>query len=167
MGAQRPVVTYDQARFTIDADVRRCWAPIGSKPTVFKNGSKRAINIGGAYSSTGEFYFYKMHYQVKEEVLQNMKLLRMKFPDMYLLLDKATWNKNKMVMNYLERNSIPYDFFPTGASDMNPTEECWNQTRANNTANKSYNSENELFDNLKSYWKSQPFKHKLLNYLDY
>lgn len=96
-----------------------------------------------------------------------MKLLRMKFPDMYLLLDKATWNKNKTVMSYLERNDIPYDFFPTGASDVNAVEECWNQTRANVTANKSYNSEKGLFDNLKSYWESKPFKHNLLNYLDY
>jgi transposase len=161
------IVTYDQAKFTIDADIRRCWAPIGSKPIVFRNGSKKSISVGGAYSSTGEFHFYKMPYQLKETVLQNIKLLRMKFPNMYLLLDKATWNKNKLVAGYLERNNIPYDFFPTGASDMNPTEECWNITRANVTANKTFNSEKELFQNLKSFWDKQPFKHNVLNYLDY
>ncbi len=161
------IVSYDQARFTLDADVRRCWAPIGSKPIVFKNGSKKAINIGGAYSSTKEFYFYKMKYQTKEEVLWNIKLLRMKYPKMFLILDKAPWNKNKTVMRYLERNNIPYMFFPTGASDLNPTEFCWKLSRDNVTSNISHNSEEQLFNNLVSYWDKQLFKHNLLNYLSY
>ena len=97
MGPDITPVIYDQARFTLDADIRRCWAPVGSKPIVYKNGSKVAINIGGAYSSTYEFFYYKMPYQVKEEVLWNIKLLRMKFPKMFLLMDRATWNNNKMV----------------------------------------------------------------------
>ena len=128
-------VTYDQARFTLDADVRRCWAFKGSQPIVYKNGSKKAINIGGAYTSTNEFNYFKMKYQIKEEVLWNIKLLRMKYPKMLFLLDKATWNKNKTVIGYLERNNIPYMFYPTGASDLNATEECWKHTRENVTAN--------------------------------
>lgn len=84
---------------------------------------------------------------------------------MFLLLDKATWNKNKMVIGYLERNHIPYMFYPTGASDLNAAEECWKQTRENVTANKSHNSEKELYKNLASYWGKNPFKHNLLNYL--
>ena len=167
MGRKIVVVTYDQARFTLDADVRSCWAPIGSKPIVYKNGSKKAINIGGAYSSTGEFFFHKMGWQTKEEVLWNIKLLRMKFPNMLLLLDKAPWNKNKSVIGYLERNGIPYMLYPTGASDLNATEFCWKLTRENVTSNYSHDSEKELFENLKSYWNKKPFKHNLLNYLDY
>ena len=108
-----------------------------------------------------------MEWQTKEEVLWNIKLLRMKFPNMLLLLDKAPWNKNKTVIGYLERNDIPYMLYPTGASDLNATEFCWKLTRENVTANISHNSEEELFGNLKSYWEKEPFKHKLLNYLDY
>ena len=160
-------VTYDQARFTLDADIRRCWAPIGSKPIVFKNGSKRAINVGGAYTSTNEFHFYKMKYQTKEEVLWNIKLLRMKYLKMFILLDKATWNKNKSVIGYLEKHCIPYMFYPTGTSDLNATEFCWELTRDNVTSNVSHNSEKQLFENLASYWNKQPFKHNLLNYLSY
>lgn len=161
------IVTYDQARFTLDADVRRCWAVKGSTPIVYKNGSKKAVNIGGAYTSIGKFYPYKMGYQVKEEVLKNIKRLRAKIRRMFLILDKATWNKNKLVMGYLESNNIPYMFLPTGASDMNPTEECWKQTRENVTANTTHNSEKELLRSLKSYWKKQPFKHNMLNYLSH
>jgi len=161
------VVTYDQARFLLNADTRRCWAPIGSKPVVYQNGSKEAINIGGAYASTHEFHFYEMPYQVKEEVLWNIKLLRMRYPNMLLLLDKATWNKNKLVMGYLERNNIPYMFFPTGAPDLNPTEECWRQTRENVTANYSCSTKDQLRQNLRSYWEQQPFQHNVLNYLNY
>ena len=77
MGNKIIPIAYDQARFTLDADVRRCWAFKGTKPIVYKNGSKKAINVGGAYTSTGEFFFYKMKWQIKEEVLWNIKLLRM------------------------------------------------------------------------------------------
>ena len=83
---------------------------------------------------------------------------------MLLLLDKASWNKNKLVKWYLEENKIPYMFFPTGASDLNPVEECWRQTRDNVTYI-SHNSEKELSENLENYWTSQPFRHNVLNYL--
>ena len=106
-----------------------------------------------------------MEKQVKETILENMKLLHRSFPKMFLLLDKATWNKNNLVMNYLETRNIEYMFFPTGASDINPVEECWKQTRDNITANTSHNSEKQLLNKLSSYWKKQPFKHDVLNYL--
>lgn len=165
MGEGFIVVTYDQAHFKIDADIRKCWAKIGTTPIVYKNGSKKAVNVGGAYSSTGEFFFYQMDYQVKEEVLWNIKLLRMKYPNMFLILDKASWNKNYLVQWYLEEKNIPYMFFPTGAPDINPVEECWNQTREEITGNISHDSEKELIENLEKYWKSQPFSHNVLNYL--
>ncbi|MBU0756889.1 MAG: transposase, partial [Nanoarchaeota archaeon] len=81
------IVTYDQAHFNIDADVRRCWSFIGETPIVYKNGSKKAINIGGAYSDNGKFVFYQMEKQVKETILENMKLLHRRFPKMFILLD--------------------------------------------------------------------------------
>jgi len=140
------------------------WAKIGTTPILYKNGSKKAINVGGAYSSTGEFFTYQMDRQVKEEVLWNIKLLRMKYPKMFLLLDKASWNKNEFVMSWLKENKIEYMFFPTGASDLNPVEECWRQTRDNVTY-VSHNSEKELWESLDNYWKDQPFSHNLFNYL--
>ncbi len=165
VGHDRIIVTYDQAKFTLDADVRRCGAFIGETPIVYKNGSKESISIGGAYSSTNEFHFYQMPWQVKENVLENIKAIHQKFPKLFLILDKATWNKNKLVENYLQENDVPYMFFPTGASDLNHTEECWKQTREEITANKSHNSKEQLFENLKAYWEKNPFQHNVLNYL--
>lgn len=157
-------MTYDQAHFKIDADVRKCWARVGSKPIVYKNGSKQAVNIGGAYT-TGKFHFYKMIWQDKDNVLENLKLIKKKFGKIFLILDKASWNKNDLVKKYLEEQKIPYMFFPTGASDLNPVEECWRQTRENVTANISSNSIKELYENLGTYWNQQPFTHDVLNYL--
>ncbi|HLC98007.1 MAG TPA: transposase [Candidatus Nanoarchaeia archaeon] len=159
------VVTYDQAKFCLDADVRRGWAFIGETPIVYKNGSKESISIGGAYSSTKEFHFHEMEWQTKENVLWNLKLLRLKFPKMFLLLDKATWNKNKMVMGWMERENIPYMFFPTGASDLNPVEFCWKVTREEVTANESHNSKKELYDHLENFWRKHIFTHNVTNYL--
>ena len=160
------IITYDQAHFKIDADIRKCWYPIGKTPIVYKNGSKKAINIGGAYTSTKEFHFYRMETQNKKEVLNNLKMLRLKYPNMFLLLDKAPWNKNKTIIKFLKHHNIEHMFFPTGASDLNATEFCWKITRDNKTANTSHNSEEELYQELKSYWKTQPFNHNLLNYLE-
>lgn len=164
MGKRIVVVTYDQARFTLDADVRKVWAKIGTTPIVYKNGSKKALNYGGAYT-TGKFHAFPMAWQKKEEVLPHIQRLHVLYPKMFLLLDKATWNKNNFIINYLKSNKIHYMFFPTGASDRNPTEECWRQTRENVTANKSHNTEKDLQKNLKSYWKTQPFAHDVFNYL--
>lgn len=158
------IIVYDQAHFTIDADVRKVWARIGSNPIVYKNGSHKGINVSGFYSDK-KFYAYRMKMQVKEEVLLSIKLLRMRFPKILLLLDKATWNKNSYVIEYLDYTGIDYMFFPTGASDLNPVEECWRQTRDNVTANTSYNSEEELWTSLENYWENQPFRHDVLNYL--
>ena len=49
-----------------------------------------------------------------------------------------------------KRTTFHICFFPTGVLDLNPTEECWNQTRAEVTANKSHNSKEQL---LKESWK--------------
>ena len=105
-----------------------------------------------------------MDRQVKEEVLCNIKRLKMKFPKMLLLLDKARWNKNNLVISWMEENEIDYMFFPTGASDLNPVEECWRQTRDNVTFI-SHNSEKELIENLKNYWNKQFFSHNVFSYL--
>ena len=106
-----------------------------------------------------------MEWQNKENVLWNLKLLRLKFPKMFLILDKATWNKNKIVMGWMEREKIPYMFFPTGASDLNPVEFCWKKTRDEVTANESHNSKKELYDHLESFWRKHVFEHNVFNYL--
>jgi len=106
-----------------------------------------------------------MEWQNKEIVLENIKAIHKLHPKMFLLLDRATWNNNNLVRSYLEQEKIEYLFFPRGASDLNPVEECWKQTRDAVTANMSHNSEQHLFKDLSAFWKKQPFKHNLLNYL--
>ena len=105
-----------------------------------------------------------MKRQIKEEVLWNIKLIRMKFPKMLLMLDKARWNINNWVMSWLKEQGIDYMFFPTGSPDLNPVEECWRQTR-DNVTHVSHNSEEDLLEDLENYWKKQPFRHNVLNYL--
>ena len=150
MGHDKIIVTYDQARFTLDADVRRCWAFKGTTPIVYKNGSKESISIGGAYSSTNKFHFYQMDWQVKENVLENIRLIHKEFPNFFLSLIKQHGIRINSLKVIFKRTTFHICFFPTGASDLNPTEECWNQTRAEVTANKSHNSKEQLLKNLGS-----------------
>ena len=82
-------------------------------------------------------------------------------------MDKATWHKNKLVEDYFEDNqdTIDYMYFPTGAPDINPVEECWKQTRDKKTANTPFSSKNALRKEVKTFWRNQPFRHNPFNYL--
>lgn len=171
MGENTIVICLDEAHFKIDADRRRCWAKKGTTPIVYQNGSKKAINIGGGLTGNSKFHYQQMERQVKEEVLRFVKRLHRKYlksgHKVLILLDKAPWHKNKLVIKYFELNNetIDYMFLPTGAPDLNPVEECWHQTRDKETANTSYDSEKQLGKSLKSYWNKQPFNLNLSNYL--
>lgn len=83
------------------------------------------------------------------------------------ILDRATWHKNSLVIRYFKENkkTIDYMFLPTRASDLDPVEECWRQTREKKTANTAHNTIKELRTSLKSFWNKQPFSLKLSNYL--
>ena len=165
------IICLDEAHFTIDANRRRCWAKKGTTPIVYMNGSKESIDVGGALTSKGKFHYQQMKRQVKEEVLKFIKRLHQKYRNTHrkilFILDKATWHKNDLVKGYFKKHkdTIDYMWFPTGAPDINPVEECWNQTRDNKTANTSHDSGKHLAYSLKSYWNTQPFNLNLLNYL--
>lgn len=151
---------------SIDGCIRRVWAPKGSKPISYRNGSHQGINILGAYTANQKFHYQEVEVQRKEEILPALKRLHRKYQRVFFVLDKATWHKNKLVEGYFDDNkdTIDYMYFPTGAPDLNPVEECWNITKENKTANEPSSSKEELRRRLKSYWKNQPFKHNPLNY---
>ena len=112
-----------------------------------------------------------MERQVKEEVINFIKRLHQKYSKTHrkilFILDRAKWHKNKLVIGYFKehKDTIDYMWFPIGAPDLNPIEECWRQTRNNKTANVSYDCEKHLSASLKSYWNTQPFNINLSNYL--
>lgn len=161
------IICLDEAHFTIDADRRKCWARKGTKPIVYKNGSKKAINVGGALTWIGKFHYQEMERQNKEEVLKFIKRLHKRYKKVLFILDKATWHKNNLVMEYFNDNkeTTDYMFFPTGAADVDPVEECWRQTREEKTANTSHDTVEALRISLKSFWNGQPFNLNLSNYL--
>ena len=73
MGKDVVIICMDEAHFTIDADRRKCWARKGTTPIVYMNGSKEAINVGGALTGHGKFHYQEMSHQIKEEMLKFVK----------------------------------------------------------------------------------------------
>ena len=161
------IICLDEVHFTIDADRRKCWARKGTTPLVYTNGSKEAINVGGALTWQGKFHYQEMGRQVKEEVLKFIRRLHKRYKKVLFILDRATWHKNNLVMGYFEVNkkTLDYMFLPAGAPDLDPVEECWRQTREKKTANKAHNTVKALRTSLKSFWNKQPFDLILSNYL--
>jgi len=139
----------------------------GQHPSCTQTVQKEAINVGGALTWHGKFHYQEMDRQVKEEVLKFIKRLHKRYKKVLFILDRATWHKNNLVIGYFKENkeTIDYMFLPTGASDLDPLEECWRQTRENKTANTAHNTVKELRTSLKSFWNKQPFNLTLPNYL--
>ena len=73
LGKDVVIICMDEAHFTIDADRRKCWARKGTTPIVYMNGSKEAINVGGALTGHGKFHYQEMSHQIKEEMLKFVK----------------------------------------------------------------------------------------------
>lgn len=161
------IICIDEAHFTIVADRRKCWARKGTTPIVYMNGSKEAINVGGAITGHGKFHYQEMSHQIKEGVLKFVKRMHKRYKKVLFIFDRATWHKNNLVVGYFKENkdTIDYMFLPTGAADIDPVEECWRQTRENKTANTTHNTIKELRTSLKTFWNKQPFTLDLSNYL--
>lgn len=161
------IIFIDELHLTIDGALRRVWAPKGSQPISYRNGSHNGINILGAYTNDRKFHYQELDIQRKEEILPALQRLHRKYKNVFFVLDKATWHKNKLVEKYFEDNkdTIEYVYFPTGAPDINPVEECWKQTRDKKTANTPFPSKNALRKEVKTFWRNQPFRHNPLNYL--
>jgi hypothetical protein len=105
----------DEAHFTIDADRRTCWARKGTTPIVYMNGSKEAINVGGALTWHGKFHYQELSRQTKEEVLKFVKRMHKRYKNVLFIFDRATWHKNNLVVGYFKENkdTIDYMFLPT------------------------------------------------------
>ncbi len=54
------IICLDEVHFTVDADRCKCWARKGTTPLVYTNGSKEAINVGGALTWHGKFHYQEM-----------------------------------------------------------------------------------------------------------
>jgi hypothetical protein len=90
------VVTIDQLRKTVGADLTYLWFPIDARPTTDVSASRDGLDPLGALTEHGETLFLECNGSLTNEV-----------------------------KNFVEGTAIDLVCFSTGSPDLNPIEECW------------------------------------------
>jgi len=128
----RLVVTIDQFRKSVGADLRYAWFPIDERPTVNVSASRDGINFLGGLTEDGETLFLECAGSfIKETTVRFLQSLQARFGEKLLVvLDKGFYFTAKKVKEFAEKPNPELLYLPTGMAKLNPTEECWRQLRS-------------------------------------
>lgn len=126
------MLTIDQFRKSVGADLTYAWFPIGERPTVDVSASRDGINLLGALTEDGETMFLECNGSFTKEVtVQFLQALQARFGEkLVVVLDKGTYFTANKVKEFVEETKIELLYLPTGMAKLNPTEECWRQLRS-------------------------------------
>jgi len=105
--------------------------------------------------------------QDSDSFIKYLEFLMKIYLSMIVVIDNAAWHRSKKTKSFVEKNKerVEIVYLPPYSPEMNPTEECWRQTRMNLTTNRSFNNIKEMQEELVEFFDSQKFKHSLLSYL--
>jgi len=128
----RLVITIDQFRKSVGADLRYAWFPIDERPTVNVSASRDGINFLGGLTEDGETLFLECSGSFnKETTIRFLQALQARFGEKLLVvLDKGSYFTAKKVKQFAENSKLELLYLPTGMTKVNPTEECWRQLRS-------------------------------------
>jgi len=124
------VVTIDQTRKAIGADLYRAWF-VGERPTVGVSASPEGVNLLGAVADNGETTVLECGGSFTGGVtIRFLEHLQAEFGEkLVVLLDQAKSFTATAVKDFAAEEPIELVYFPTGSPDLNPTEEYWRQLK--------------------------------------
>jgi len=145
------VVTIDQFRKTVGADLAYAWFPVDERPTVDVSASREGLNFLGALTETGETLFLECSGSFTKEVtVQFLQVLQAKSGEnLLIVLDKGSYFTAEKVAQFVEESKIELLYLPTGMAKLNPTEECWRQLRSA-LRNRHFGTVEELRSGIRS-----------------
>jgi transposase len=145
------VVTIDQFRKAIGADLTYAWFPVGERPTVPVSASREGLNFLGALTENGETLFLECDGSFTKDVTVHfLQTLQAKFGEkLVVVLDKGTYFTAKKVKQFAENSKVELLYLPTGMAKLNPTEECWRQLRSS-LGNRYFGTIDELREAIHS-----------------
>lgn len=159
----------DESIVLYDSVVRAVWAKKGSRPTILATGSHARTCLFGALSMDGRQLFRQYERVDGENFLRFLKEVRGKFgPSLLLFLDRSVpHRRDGEVVGWLKENEdrIKVVWFPTGSPELNPVEECWNQTKDSVVACVVHPSFSEMKKALAKYLRTRRFKLDIVKYL--
>lgn len=161
------IMTLDESMIKVDSSNGKVWALKGSSPIRLTSNSWEKVPVFDALEEDGTFHYLLAEKQnssifkrfVGEKLLsQDLKLL--------IVTDRAPWHRSKEVNKFVEEHeNLKLVYLPPYSPELNPTEECWRETRMEVTANTLYQSKEELESSLHSYYEETSFNINMFNYL--
>jgi transposase len=158
----------DESTFLYDSISRKVWVLKGTKYRRLVTGSHEKVHSYGFLSESGKRMFTLRDKLNGEEVIKVLSKFLNKFHRAILIWDKAPWHKkSKKVQTYLKkhRRELKIIWLPTGCPEMNPVEECWNQTKGEVNGGKIHKSLDVMKDELRHFLKYTDFKQNMGKYL--
>jgi transposase len=145
------VVTIDQFRKAVGADLTYAWFPVGERPTVPVSASREGLNFLGALTETGETLFLECNGSFTKEVtVRFLQTLQANFgEELVVVLDQGSYFTANKVREFAEDSEVELLYLPTGMAKLNPTEECWRQLRSA-LGNRYFGTVDELRKGIRS-----------------
>jgi transposase len=138
----------DEARFGRICDVRKCWAPKGTRPVV-KSGLVREFTY--VYSAISPQDGEVVSLILPESNTYGMEIflqeVSARFPKdlIVMVLDRASWHRSKLLK---VPTNIKLYYLPPYSPTLNPVEHFWQELREKYFHNKYFQTMDELQDYL-------------------
>lgn len=141
------VLAVDQTRKTVGADLYQAWFPEGERVSLPVSASREGVNLLGAVTAEGGTMFLESDGSFTSEVtIHLLEALQEQFGEkLAVVWDNASYFTAKAVKNFVEDTPIKLFHLPTGSSDMNPAEGCWQQFKQK-LGNRYFEDRDELRD---------------------
>ena len=138
---------WDEVTFSLKPHTSYGWFPVGSRPTVKLNWTRKKFHCFGVNNGVKEHYrFYdKINW---ETTLQTIQYLYYKYPNLLILWDDAPWHRKKEVKQYLRKHNIKTLTFPAYTPELNPVEQTWKHSKQK-SANTHYPDKNTYRTEIK------------------
>jgi len=135
------VLFMDESSVQSQPNVKRTWAPRGSRPEIRAKARRDKLAIVSAVKMNGELFFSVHGHDLegRDTVIFLRKLMKEETDGRKLLIvwDNASIHKSRNVKRFLERNrgTIITRLFPPYAPELNPDESVWNLAKYHDLAN--------------------------------
>ena len=141
----------------------KTWFLVGSKPTkkYVQTPYQRAC-VFGALGPDGTIT--KITTKInRKKYLAFVKRLHKNNPKLCIITDNAKWHLTKEVMNYIKSHNIKHIRLLPYSPELNPIEQYWKNTK-HWLATRSWNTLDELKQELRNAFKRQSLIPKIYNY---
>ena len=162
------VLCEDESIFLYDSVSRYVWTKRGSRPLVMTTGSHRRTCLFGTISLNRKQLFRQYSTVNGKNFLNYMTQLKRRFSPLLIFIDRsAPHQRDRQVQRWLcsNRNTVKVRWFPKARPELNPVEECWNQSREIIQANRIHPTFEAMKKEISKTLRTKRFKLDIVKYL--